>query len=133
MFPELKYNPIRHKTALIVDDEYSILTLWRDLLMMHDCIAITRNCVKGAINYLLRHDVDFIISDYEMPEMNGFELIQWVRKDYDLFIPIILCTGSGFEELPPINDPFIKYIQKPFNIDDLIKSLSSIESILSVS
>jgi len=51
-----------------------------------------------ALEYFTENDVDCIVSDYEMPEMDGLEFLDAVRQ-HDGDIPFILLTGRGDEEV----------------------------------
>jgi DNA-binding NtrC family response regulator len=42
---------------------------------------------------MAKRDVDVVISDYDMPEENGIQLLKAVRGEYSN-VPFILCTGS---------------------------------------
>jgi CheY-like chemotaxis protein len=93
--------------VLIVEDEKMI----RELLAAY--FAITGHDVLTAENgkEAMRKIplVDLIISDVDMPKMNGLELIAWVREKRD--IPIILMSGRPEPKEHQAN----AFIEKPFN------------------
>lgn len=62
--------------------------------------------------------VDCILSDYDMPEMNGLELLETVREEYS-DMPFILFTGKGSEEIAAeaISAGVTDYIQKDPGLD----------------
>ena len=51
-----------------------------------------------ALDYFTDNDIDCIVSDYEMPEMDGLEFLDAVRE-HDADLPFILLTGRGDEEV----------------------------------
>ncbi|WP_227377032.1 response regulator [Haladaptatus halobius] len=57
----------------------------------------TENHRKEALARLEREQFDCVVSDYEMPEMNGLELLDAVRREHSE-IPVILMTGGGSEK-----------------------------------
>ncbi len=58
----------------------------------------TETSAVAALNYLERASVDCIISDYQMPNMDGLEFLEVVRERYP-DLPFILYTGHGNEEI----------------------------------
>ncbi len=81
-----------------------------------------------AIELLRKGDYDLILMDINMPEMDGFEATQIIRKDINKTIPIIAMTGwSSRTE----GDKFTKVgmngcLAKPFGLDALYKTLDEI-------
>jgi CheY-like chemotaxis protein len=77
----------------MVDDFPGILEILRRYLSSK-CEAVTEKAMSGAdaLNKLQEQDFDIIISDFDMREMNGIELLQAVRKSGNT-IPFILLTG----------------------------------------
>jgi len=67
----------------------------------------------AALDRLAETPVDCIVSDYEMPEMDGLELLRAV-KDRDPSLPFILYTGRGSEEIASeaISEGVTDYLQK---------------------
>jgi PAS domain S-box-containing protein len=110
---------------LLVDDEPLFLDLAQTYLSRNGTIKVeTTNSAKEAIE-LLRTDVfDVVVSDYEMPGMNGIELLQHVRVHYPE-IPFILFTGKGREEviLDALNHGVDFYIEKKDEPDILFAQL----------
>ncbi len=90
--------PTGNERALIVDDEAVLVNMAKMMLtsLGYDVTIMTSSSMALQIFENAPDDFDFIITDMNMPKMNGVELIRKilkVRPD----IPIILCTG--FSEL----------------------------------
>ena len=68
---------------------------------------------RTAVDYLQAESVDCIVSDYQMPEMDGISFLQIVRKEYPN-LPFILFTGTGSEKIASeaIKEGVTDYIQK---------------------
>lgn len=91
-----KENPIK---IIHVDDEEYQLKFTKMFLEKVDQ-SITVNSISSPNTVLKKYlewGVDCIVSDYQMPEMDGIELASTIRKTSD--IPFILYTGRGSEEV----------------------------------
>lgn len=100
--------------VLYVDDEPSLLEIGKLLLEKEGAIAVdTLTSAEEALEQLNRERYDAIISDYQMPEMNGIQFLVEVRTRFEQ-IPFILFTGKGREEvvIQAINSGGDYYIQK---------------------
>ena len=93
-------GPIR---VLHVDDEPADLEITRIFLKREykdDLEIVSVLSVREALEKLESEHFDTIISDYQMPEMNGIEFLEVVRKSGKYAdIPFILFTGKGGEEI----------------------------------
>ncbi|MEN6611496.1 MAG: PAS domain S-box protein [Methanoregulaceae archaeon] len=86
-------------TILYVDDEAGLLNLGKNFLSyMGSFIVETAGSVGEAEAILRDKWIDAIVSDYQMPEKDGIEFLQEVRRDYQ-DLPFILFTGKGREEI----------------------------------
>lgn len=78
---------------------------------------------NDAINQLKNdHSIKLIISDWNMPEMDGFELLKWVRSNEETKeIPFLMATGRGEKkEVEKAEEAGVSsFISKPFNKDEL--------------
>lgn len=72
---------------------------------------------EEAIEFLRMIQVDLIITDLNMPSIGGMEMINIVRNDFNLQIPIIVLTSSGMEEteLDAFSMGANEFISKPFS------------------
>jgi len=75
---------------------------------------------KEALDKYNDEDYDLLLLDLEMPEMDGFELLDNIRKR-NTNIPAIAFTAALFENMQAhlINKGFTDYVQKPFRPEDL--------------
>jgi PAS domain S-box-containing protein len=86
-------------SVLYVDDEEVLLELGKTFLEMSGSLTVvTALSAAEAIEYLKTNSVDCIISDYQMPEMDGIAFLKYVRANLGL-LPFILFTGRGREEV----------------------------------
>lgn len=100
--------------VLYVDDEPALLELFRIFLGQDPGFQVsTAPSGREALAELARSPVDIVVSDYQMPVMNGIELLKACRRDFGE-IPFILFTGRGREEIviEAIDNGVDFYLQK---------------------
>ena len=100
--------------VLYVDDEPNLLEIGRVFLERSGEFAVsTVTSAVSALDVLDRDDYDAIVSDYQMPQMDGIEFLKRVRAAGDS-IPFILFTGRGREEvvIEALNEGADFYLQK---------------------
>ncbi|MCE5297316.1 MAG: PAS domain S-box protein [Euryarchaeota archaeon] len=89
-------SPIR---VLAVDDDQVLCTLTKELLETYDDLKVdTIDSAKEALKILSMHQYDAVVSDYQMPLMDGIEFLKVLRAMGDK-TPFILFTGKGREEV----------------------------------
>ena len=99
---------------LYVDDEQDLLNLGKLFLEREGEFSVTTTTSPGEVLRLLEEKAfDAVISDYQMPGMDGIELLKQVRR-MGHSIPFILFTGKGREEvvIEAINNGADFYLQK---------------------
>jgi len=84
----------RAKRIMIVDDEISILSLLRDFFTRIGHEVLTFDSPKAALESFVESPFPIVITDLNMPEMHGLELIKQMKK-VTSDIKIIVLTGYG--------------------------------------
>lgn len=114
---EPESTPIR---VLHVDDEPGFADLVKTYLEREQEIlnVTTANSGPEALTLLEDNDFDCIVSDYNMPEMDGLELLDAIRDEHS-DRPFILFTGRGSEEIASeaISAGVTEYLQKETGTD----------------
>jgi len=108
--------------VLVVEDDLAMQALIIDFLQLQGCrVDCTRLAVE-AVNRVTTggYRYDLIISDINMPQMNGLELLRALRTGADK-TPILLITAFGNELLKKqsVNEGAAGYLDKPFKLSDL--------------
>ena len=86
-------------SVLYVDDEPDLLEVTAEYLKHKGQFNVdTAVSARIALDMLKKKRYDAIISDYQMPQMNGIELLKTIRNT-DPSIPFIVFTGRGREEV----------------------------------
>jgi len=101
-------------SVLYVDDEPDLLELGQVFLQKYWNLSVTTvSSPEEAFHYLKISTFDIIISDYQMPTMDGITFLKNLRKS-QFYEPFILFTGKGREEvvIDAINNGADFYLQK---------------------
>jgi DNA-binding NtrC family response regulator len=112
---------------LIVDDEAEIRSLLSDLLEDAGYIVDQASTGDEAISKYKEDDIDAVISDIIMPEMNGIELLQKLKK-IDINANVIMITGSNSVEnaIQALRMGAEDYFTKPINNIEILKVVERI-------
>jgi DNA-binding response OmpR family regulator len=110
------------KTILAIDDELSIRMLLENFLS-NDFNVVTCNDGQEGLNYLEQGKLpDLIVTDIQMPNLDGYEFIKNVRASgFFSNIPVIMLSGieSSTERVKCLKLGADDYIVKPFNPEEL--------------
>ena len=109
-------RPTDEFRVLHVDDDAQLLKLSERFLTEADSrLAVeTTTDPAEALDALDAEPYDAVISDYQMPEMNGLELLEAVRTHQSSDLPFVLFTGEGAEHVASeaLNLGANRYLQK---------------------
>lgn len=123
-------NMDTNKKILIVDDFATMRKLLMSMLTklgFNNVIEV--ESAPKAWELLQKDHFDLVISDYNMPEMNGIELLSQVRKDDALSkLPFILLTAEDDADLVIESKKYHinAYILKPYKIDVIKEKLQNV-------
>ncbi len=105
---------------LVVDDEESIRE-FLDIMLRKEGYDVT--CVEDgqkAIDILGKKSFDMVISDLQMPNVTGIELLKFVKENYpDLLFMMITAFGTTESAVEAMKMGAYDYITKPFKIDEV--------------
>ena len=103
---------------LIVDDFSTMRRIVRGLLKEMGCNDVTEAEDGAAALQLLKvQRFDFVVSDINMPNMNGFDLLKAVKADESLkHLPVLMVTAEARKEdiVMAAQNGAAGYIVKPF-------------------
>jgi len=94
--PDARY-PLSGLRILVVDDDAGICQSLKDLLEEERCNIETAASGVFAIEWLGRQDFDAVLSDVVMPDMDGYELYQTVKKKTPS-LPVVLMTAFNYDK-----------------------------------
>ena len=122
--------PQEYRRILVVDDEENARVALSKILT-HDGYEVS-SAGNGleALNFLRSNDVELIITDLNMPEMNGLMFLRELNRSYPTS-KVIMITAYGEVEsyLEAITLGAFEYINKPVKYDDLKKVIDKISNV----
>jgi diguanylate cyclase (GGDEF)-like protein len=107
----------RDLTVLVAEDSTSVRNYEKFILELLNLRVIEAKDGKEALNRLKEEKVDFIITDLEMPNIDGLNLIKEVRQNYDMDkLPILVVSGeeSMYKTIKVLKLGANDFIKKPF-------------------
>ncbi len=115
---------------LIVDDDPNILEVLEARLRASDFNVFKASDGHRAVQTLNSESIKLMISDVKMPQMNGMDLFQEVRRSHP-DLPVIFLTAYGTipDAVDAVKNGAADYIAKPFDGKELIQKINEILSI----
>ncbi len=83
-----------HNRVMFVDDEEGVRLSWNRVLSDQGFQVTTAQSGKAAIGELQLQPVDVVVSDLRMPDVDGFELLEWIQHEQPN-TRFIMLTGYG--------------------------------------
>jgi two-component system, probable response regulator PhcQ len=129
-------NPINCKVnimlnLLVIDDDEHMLSALQRMLRYtaHEMDMSMRfmSDPKLAIQQLGKEDFDIILSDYQMPGMDGIDLLRIAKEMQPQAVRMMLSASDDFHTIKSaVNEAEVfRYIAKPWDIQDLINTLKA--------
>jgi two-component system response regulator (stage 0 sporulation protein F) len=117
---------MKSKRILVVDDQESMRDMLADLLDMMGYEPCTVESGSQALEHLIASEIDLVITDLNMPEMDGLELMKRI-KERTPKMPVIVITGYGTfnTERQVLSDGADGYIPKPCTINRVQETVNT--------
>ena len=109
------------KKILVAEDNKLILETINHKLQKDGYEVVKVLNGKDCLEYLKTNDVDLLITDLYMPYVNGHEVINTVRNEWEKTIPILVLSADGAEDtvLKAFELGADDYVVKPFSLSEL--------------
>ncbi|MEP6491769.1 MAG: sigma-54 dependent transcriptional regulator [bacterium] len=106
---------------LCVDDEPNVLGLLGEIIKRAGHTFIGARNAGEALHLVQSGDVDLIVSDFQLPGIDGIEFVQMLRRDRDK-TPVIMVTGHGSIDhaMQAVRAGANDYLLKPFDPNHLM-------------
>ncbi len=127
-----KTPSIKQPTVLVVDDEYNIRSMMKEIMEMSGLKVFTAGNGRDGLDVYQRHkkDIDLIIMDIVMPIMDGraaFNEIRKINPNQKVFII------SGYSQREDLEDMLEKgaigFMRKPFQVKEIVDKVKDILNI----
>jgi len=103
------------KILIVEDDPIIRFTMSKMLGKIFSTIVVAENG-KHGLDLVAEEDFDVIVTDLQMPVMDGYEMIKELRN-VGVKTPIIICSAFVFEETDKYQ---CSWLSKPILVDELI-------------
>lgn len=127
-------NAIQHNRSqpvqqvLVVDDDLEMLDYLHSLLAPNYLVTVAKNG-KEALELIHQNPIELVISDVSMPIMDGFELLDTVRKHSgSSILPFLILTGRLDQnyKIEALRLGVDMYLTKPFDSDELLARVQNL-------
>jgi two-component system, OmpR family, alkaline phosphatase synthesis response regulator PhoP len=117
----LSLRLMNQKHILIVEDEENLLKIIKLNLELEGYSVTPAITGIEALKEFRKNNFDLILLDVMLPEMNGFDVCEEIRKE-NKEVPILFLTakGSGEDRVQGLKLGADDYLTKPFNLEELL-------------
>lgn len=112
-------------TILVADDEKEIRELLRLYLKNAGYKVIEAEDGQQALELLQNKEIDLCLLDIMMPKMDGYHVLQELRKESNIPVVIISAKGADSEKILGLNLGADDYMAKPFNPLEAVARVNS--------
>lgn len=114
------------KNILIVDDNYDMLNLLQRHIKLLNYNTYKASSVMEALEVLKFNTIDLLITDIQMPEINGIELLKYAEEHFPE-VPKIVITGMPTVDnaVNALQSGALGYLVKPFTFEEIAKSIEN--------
>lgn len=114
------------KKILIVEDEKKISDVVKAYLEKEGFIVRVTDSGKTALNLVVAEEPDLIILDIMLPDLNGTEVCQEIRKDNDVPIVMLTALSTEDEKIAGLTLGADDYLTKPFSPRELVARVKTV-------
>ena len=105
---------------LLIDDEPAQITSIKSFLKRRNYSILTASSGKEGISHIDNGNVDLVFTDFRMPDMNGLEVVQNIKK-LNPEIPVVVITAFSDtkDAVKVMKEGAFDYLSKPIDLDEL--------------
>jgi CheY-like chemotaxis protein len=126
---EMKKKP-EGRWVLVVDDDKTVREAISQIVALLGFKVDQASNGTEALTKFSQRGFDLILTDFQMPEMDGLGLASRIKVDSPT-TPVVLITGSlrGWVEKQTRGRPVDRVVYKPFGMDELVETIVSFTGI----
>jgi CheY-like chemotaxis protein len=113
------------RPILVVEDDPTIRTLIHDVLAEEGFAVIGAEDGARALAMLDEQPAALILLDLYMPNVNGWQFLDALRKRPDSAIPVVICSAVAPKQLP---SGVVAALKKPFSLQALLAAVTPLVS-----
>lgn len=117
-------NDLTKKKILVVDDEEYLVQLLKSRLMVNRFEVVTALSGREGLEKLRAEKPDLVVLDVLMPELNGVDFVETVRRDPALrHVPVIVISAQPDTKTRFDLSQISAFVSKPFQPDEFIAQI----------
>ncbi|MBZ0292647.1 MAG: response regulator [Anaerolineae bacterium] len=117
---------LEKRKVLVIEDEHSLRKDIVEMLTFEGYEVFEAEHGLAGVRQARQHHPDLIICDIMMPELNGYQVLEELRRDFQTqTIPFVFLTASTNKEdrRRGMDEGADDFLTKPFNVDDLLNTI----------
>lgn len=125
-----KHDPsktIKNLTAILIDDDINLLQLLEETLQQRQIFTHKFSDAETALEALKKIKFDFILTDIQLPKINGFRFLNLLvqQSEFNTSIPVFAMTGrKDINRELYLSSGFTQVLYKPFTPQELFNTIS---------
>ena len=105
---------------LLIDDEPAQITSIKSFLKRRTYSVLTANSGEEGLSFIDEGNIDLVLTDFRMPDMNGLEVVQQVKKSNpDIPVVVITAFSDTKDAVKVMKEGAFDYLSKPIDLDEL--------------
>lgn len=114
------------KTILVIDDDPKLAALLKEYLGSRNfLVEVAEDGIMG-LKLLRQGGFDAVVLDVMMPKMDGFEVLQEIRKIYSIPVIMLTARGDDMDRIIGLEMGADDYLPKPFNPRELLARIKAV-------
>jgi DNA-binding response OmpR family regulator len=111
---------------LVVDDDPDIRTLVRTLLERSGATVYEAGDGRNGLREFHEHRPDLVVLDVQMPELNGWEVLERIRDLSDVPVLMLTAMGQELDRVRGLQGGADDYVVKPFGRQELLARVQAL-------
>jgi len=105
---------------LLIDDEPAQITSIKSFLKRRTYSVLSANSGKEGISFIDEGNIDLVLTDFRMPDMNGLEVVQMIKKrNPEIPVVVITAFSDTKDAVKVMKEGAFDYLSKPIDLDEL--------------
>ena len=112
--------------VLIIDDDPKLIELLQEFLGGRGLFVVTAENGIAGLERLQSKDIDVVVLDVMMPMMDGFTVLQAIRKSSEIPVIMLTARGDDLDRIVGLEMGADDYMAKPFNPRELLARIKAV-------